>query len=215
MPDIDINAPGKTLMLMGNEAIARGALEAGVGFAAAYPGTPSTEILPTLAGVAGRRNLYAEWSINEIVAFMNAAAAACAGIRSMAMMKQNGTNVAMDMLANQVNRGLRGAAGMVLVNVDDPGGRNSPNEQDTRSVAKMLDVPMLEPGTFQEAKDMIPGCMTFPKSWISRSCCGRLPKSPTPGAMSPWGSFPRESRRRILILFPVFQPFRQRCRWWT
>jgi indolepyruvate ferredoxin oxidoreductase alpha subunit len=156
MPDIDINAPGKTLMLMGNEAIARGALEAGVGFAAAYPGTPSTEILPALAGVAKRRNLYAEWSINEIVAFMNASAAACAGIRSMAMMKQNGTNVAMDMLANQVNRGLRGAAGMVLVNVDDPGGRNSPNEQDTRSVAKMLDVPMLEPGTFQEAKDMIP-----------------------------------------------------------
>ncbi|MCP4756001.1 MAG: indolepyruvate ferredoxin oxidoreductase [Proteobacteria bacterium] len=154
MPDIDIDAPGKTLMLMGNEAIARGALEAGVGFAAAYPGTPSTEILPTLAGVAERRNLYAEWSINEIVAFMNAAAASYAGIRSMAAMKQNGTNVAMDMIANQINRGQRGGGGLVLVNVDDPSGRNSPNEQDTRSVAKMLDIPMLEPGDFQEAKDM-------------------------------------------------------------
>jgi len=154
MPDIDIDAPGKTLMLMGNEAIARGALEAGVGFVASYPGTPASEILPSLAEVAKRRNLYAEWSINEIVAMMNAVAAATAGIRSMATMKQNGTNVAMDMIANTVNRGLRGGGGLVLVNVDDPSGRNSPNEQDTRSVAKMLDIPMLEPGDFQEAKDM-------------------------------------------------------------
>lgn len=154
MPDIDIDAPGTTLMLMGNEAVARGALEAGVGFAAAYPGTPSTEILPALAAVAERRNLYAEWSINEMVALMNATAASYAGIRSLAAMKQNGTNVAMDMIANQINRGLRGGGGLVLVNVDDPSGRNSPNEQDTRSVAKMLDVPMLEPGDFQEAKDM-------------------------------------------------------------
>ncbi|MCP4752146.1 MAG: indolepyruvate ferredoxin oxidoreductase [Proteobacteria bacterium] len=154
MPEIDIDAPGKTMMLMGNEAVARGALEAGVGFAAAYPGTPSTEILPTLAGVAKRRNLYAEWSINEIVALMNAAAASNAGIRSMAAMKQNGTNVATDMIANLVNRGLRNGGGLVLVNCDDPSGRNSPNEQDTRSIAKMLDVPMLEPGDFQEAKEM-------------------------------------------------------------
>ncbi len=154
MPDIDIDAPGTTLMLMGNEAIARGALEAGVGFAAAYPGTPSTEILPTLAGAAERRGMYVEWSINEIVAFMNATAASYAGIRSLAAMKQNGTNVALDMIANQINRGLRGGGGLVLVNVDDPSGRNSPNEQDTSSVAKMLDIPMLEPGDFQEAKDM-------------------------------------------------------------
>ena len=79
MPDIDIDAPGKTLMLMGNEAIARGALEAGVGFIASYPGTPASEILPRLAEVAKRRNLYAEWSINEIVALWNANAAATAG----------------------------------------------------------------------------------------------------------------------------------------
>jgi indolepyruvate ferredoxin oxidoreductase alpha subunit len=154
MPDIDIDAPGKTLMLMGNEAIARGALEAGVGFIASYPGTPASEILPTLAGVAKRRNLYAEWSVNEMVAFMNAAAAATAGIRSMASMKQNGTNVALDFIATLVSNGLRGGAGLILVNADDPGRRNSPNEQDTRSVAKMLDIPMLEPGGFQEAKDM-------------------------------------------------------------
>lgn len=154
MPDIDIDAPGKTLMLMGNEAIARGALEAGVGFIASYPGTPASEILPTLAEVAKRRNLYAEWSINEMVAMMNAAAAAHTGVRSMAAMKQNGTSVAMDFIATLISNGLRGGAGLVLVNVDDPGRRNSPNEQDTRSVAKMLDIPMLEPGDFQEAKDM-------------------------------------------------------------
>ena len=156
MPNIDMDAPGKTLMLMGNEAIARGALEAGVGFIASYPGTPASEILPRLAEVAKRRNLYAEWSINEIVALWNANAAATAGIRSMASMKQNGTNVALDAIANLMERGLRGGGGMILVNADDPGRRNSPNEQDTRGIAKMLDIPLLEPGDFQEAKDMIP-----------------------------------------------------------
>ena len=154
MPDIDIDAPGKTLMMMGNEAIARGALEAGIGFIAAYPGTPSTEITPTLASVAERRNLYAEWSINEMVGLMNAVAAACSGIRSMSPMKQNGTNVALDLISTQMPNGLRGGGGLVIVNVDDPGRRNSPNEQDTRTLAKMMDTPMLEPGDFQEAKEM-------------------------------------------------------------
>lgn len=155
MPDIDIDAPGKTLMMMGNEAIARGALEAGVGFIASYPGTPSSEILPRLADIAKRRNIYAEWSINEIVAFENAAAAATTGVRSMASMKQNGTNVALDAIANTIDRGSRGGGGFVLVNADDPGRRNSPNEQDTRNIAKMLDIPLLEPGDFQEAKEMV------------------------------------------------------------
>ena len=86
MPDIDIDAPGKTVLLMGNEAIARGALEAGVGFAAAYPGTPSSEILPTIAEVARRRGIYAEWSVNEIVSIEAATGASLAGIRAMASM---------------------------------------------------------------------------------------------------------------------------------
>ena len=68
MLEIDLDFPGKTVFMMGNEAIARGALEAGIGFAAAYPGTPSTEILNTISGVARRRNIHAEWSVNEIVA---------------------------------------------------------------------------------------------------------------------------------------------------
>ena len=154
MPDIDIDAPGKTVLFMGNEAIARGALEAGVGFISSYPGTPSSEILPSLAAVAKRRGMYAEWSINEMVAMMNAAAASMAGLRSMATMKQNGTNVALDFIATQTSRGQRGGGGFVLVNADDPGQRNSPNEQDTRHLAKMFNIPMLEPGDFQEAKDM-------------------------------------------------------------
>jgi indolepyruvate ferredoxin oxidoreductase alpha subunit len=154
MPDIDIDAPGTTLLLMGNEAIARGALEAGIGFIASYPGTPSSEILPAIAGVAKRRGIYAEWSVNEMVALMNAAGASLTGIRAMASMKQNGTNVALDFIATLVMRSLRGGGGLVLVNCDDPGSRNSPNEQDTRPVAKWLDIPLLEPGNFQEAKDM-------------------------------------------------------------
>ncbi len=154
MPDIDIDAPGKTLLLMGNEAIARGALEAGVGFAASYPGTPSSEILPTIAGVAKRRGIHAEWSVNEMVALMVATGASLGGIRAIASMKQNGTSVALDLVAILPMRGLRGGGGLVLVNCDDPGGRISPNEQDMRTVAKWLDIPLLEPGDIQEAKDM-------------------------------------------------------------
>ncbi|MEE8384621.1 MAG: thiamine pyrophosphate-dependent enzyme, partial [Dehalococcoidia bacterium] len=154
MPEIDMEAPGKTLLLMGNEAIARGALEAGVGFVSSYAGTPSSEILPTIAGIAKRCNIYAEWSVNEMVSMMNAAGASMAGVRAMATMKQNGTNVALDFIATQLTRGQRQGAGLVLVNCDDPGQRNSPNEQDTRPVAKWLDMPLLEPGDFQEAKDM-------------------------------------------------------------
>jgi indolepyruvate ferredoxin oxidoreductase alpha subunit len=152
MADIDVNAPGTTELLMGNEAIARGALEGGLGFAAAYPGTPSSEILPTIAGVAKRNGIYAEWSVNEMVAMETATGASLGGIRAMAIMKQNGVNVASDFLSNLVMRSI--GAGLILVSVDDPTGRNSSGEEDTRPISKWLDIPMLEPGDFQEAKDM-------------------------------------------------------------
>jgi indolepyruvate ferredoxin oxidoreductase alpha subunit len=153
MPDIDIDAPGKSLLLMGNEAIARGALEAGIGFAASYPGTPSSEILPAIAGVARKRNIYAQWSVNETVALESAAGAALAGIRSLASMKQNGVQVASDFLGTLPLRSA--GSGLVLVSCDDPEGRNSGSgEMDTRPVAKWLDIPLLEPGDMQEAKDM-------------------------------------------------------------
>ncbi|MGB9700821.1 MAG: thiamine pyrophosphate-dependent enzyme [Thermodesulfobacteriota bacterium] len=152
MSIIDLDAPGKELLLMGNEAIARGALEAGVKVAAAYPGTPSTDIIENLAAVAKSRGLYVEWSINEKVALEVAAAASFSGLRALCAMKQNGLNVASDFLLTLNLVGVKG--GMVLVVCDDPSSHSSNNEQDSRPYAKMADLPLLEPSTFQEAKDM-------------------------------------------------------------
>jgi len=153
MANIDIDAPGTRQLFIGNEAIARGALEAGVGFAAAYPGTPSSEILDSLASVADRAGIYAQWSVNEKVALEAAAGASFAGIRAMASMKQNGVNVVSDFLVNLVMTG-SGTGGLVLVGCDDPSAISSSNEQDTRPIAKWFDIPLLEPGSFQECKDM-------------------------------------------------------------
>ena len=153
MANIEIDAPGTSQLFIGNEAIARGALEAGIGFAAAYPGTPSTEIIGSLAPIANKMGIYVEWSINEKVAMEAAAGASFAGIRALTAMKQNGLNVASDFLANLVLSGI-GKRGLVLVSCDDPSAISSSNEQDTRQIAKWLDIPLLEPGTFQEAKDM-------------------------------------------------------------
>jgi indolepyruvate ferredoxin oxidoreductase alpha subunit len=143
---------GARYLYMGNEAIARGALEAGVNLASGYPGTPSSEIIQNLANVAVKRNLYVEWSTNEKVAMEVAAAASFAQLRSMCVMKQNGVNVASDFLLHLAASGTRG--GMVLVTCDDPGALSSINEGESRHFARMLEIPLLEPGDFQEAKDM-------------------------------------------------------------
>jgi len=153
MASIDTDAPGTIQLFIGNEAIARGALEAGIGFAAAYPGTPSSEIGGSLSAVAKKMGIYVEWSVNEKVAIEAAAGASFAGIRALTAMKQNGVNVVSDFLANLAVTGI-GKAGLVLVSCDDPSAISSSNEQDTRAIAKWLDIPLLEPGTFQEAKDM-------------------------------------------------------------
>jgi indolepyruvate ferredoxin oxidoreductase alpha subunit len=139
-------------LLMGNEAIARGALEAGVNVASGYPGTPSSEIIESLAKVAKERNLYVEWSANEKVAMEVAAAASFAKLRSLCAMKQVGVNVASDFLLHLGLCGTRG--GMVLVTCDDPGALSSTNEGPSRHYAQMFEIPLLEPGDFQEAKDM-------------------------------------------------------------
>jgi len=149
---IAANAPNTCQLLMGNEAIARGALEAGIGVAAAYPGNPSSEIIGTLAQAAKELKIYVEWSVNEKVALEVAAAASFANIRAISAMKQNGLNVALDFLANLNLTGVK--SGLVLVVSDDPGSISSTNEQDSRHVAKTLDLPLLEPATPQEAKDM-------------------------------------------------------------
>ena len=154
MSSIAMNKPGATVLLMGNEAVARGAIEAGIGVAAAYPGSPSSEVLYTIADVAKELNIYAEWSVNEKVATEVAAGASFAGIRSFGAMKQNGANVTADFIVNLNMTGI-GDAGMVIFVSDDPGSMTSSNEQDTRNLAKWLDNPLLEPSSAQEAKEMI------------------------------------------------------------
>jgi indolepyruvate ferredoxin oxidoreductase alpha subunit len=150
---ISMNSPGKELLLMGNEAIARGAIEAGISVAAAYPGNPSSEIIASLASVADEMKIYVEWSVNEKVALEVAAAAAASGLNALVAMKQNGINVASDFLLNLNMSGIRG--GLVLVVCDDPSGISSTNEEDSRIFAKLADLPLMEPSTFHEAKDMV------------------------------------------------------------
>ena len=147
------DAPGKSLFMLGNEAIARGALEAGVQVYAAYPGTPSSEISETLIHLSREVGYYAEWSVNEKVAFEVAFGAAVSGVRAMTSMKHVGLNVAHDPLASATYIGTVG--GMVLVNADDPGQSSSQNEQDNRFIAEQVYLPVLEPSSPQEAKDMV------------------------------------------------------------
>ena len=136
------------VLLSGNEAIARGAYESGVKVAAAYPGTPSTEILENLHTYPG---MHVEWSPNEKVALETGMGAAFGGVRSLVVMKHVGVNVAADPLFTLSYTGLRG--GLVLVTADDPEMHSSQNEQDNRNYAKFAKVPMLEPSDSQEAKD--------------------------------------------------------------
>ena len=138
------------LILSGNEALARGAWEAGVEVAAAYPGTPSTEILENLSRYP---EVYAEWSANEKVALDLAIGAAYAGRRAFAAMKHVGLNVASESLFYASYTGVN--AGLAIVTADDPGLHSSQNEQDNRHYARFAKVPMLEPSDSQEAKDMV------------------------------------------------------------
>jgi indolepyruvate ferredoxin oxidoreductase alpha subunit len=137
-------------IMLGNEAIARGAYEAGVKVSAAYPGTPSTEISENIALYD---EIYAEWSPNEKVATEVAIGASISGVRAMASMKHVGVNVASDPLYTISYSGVNG--GLVLVAADDPGLYSSQNEQDTRCVARAALVPVLEPSDSQEAKDFV------------------------------------------------------------
>ncbi|MBF0226552.1 MAG: indolepyruvate ferredoxin oxidoreductase subunit alpha [Desulfobacterales bacterium] len=152
MKPIVLNQPDTSYLVIGNEAIARGAIEAGVDFCAAYPGNPSSEIMETLASVSKDLNFYAEWSVNEKVALEAATAASFAGLRAITSMKQNGVNVVSDFLTNLTLSGTKG--GLVLVTCDDPGGISSTNEEDARPFSKLAEVPMLEPSNPQEALDM-------------------------------------------------------------
>ena len=137
-------------ILLGNEAIARGAYEAGVKVSAAYPGTPSTEVSESLVQYD---EIYAEWAPNEKVATEVATGASIAGVRSMCVMKHVGMNVAADPLYTAAYTGVRG--GLVLVVADDPGMYSSQNEQDSRMVARAAMVPIVEPSDSAEAKEFM------------------------------------------------------------
>ncbi len=153
LKDILLSNEEKKVILLGNEAIARGALEAGVGVVTGYPGTPSTEVLDSLASVTRETGVYVEYSVNEKAAFESALAAAWARIRSMTIMKHVGLNVAADPLLSSVGTGVN--AGFIIMVADDPSMWSSQNEQDTRYYALFSNVPVVEPVSPQEAKDMV------------------------------------------------------------
>ena len=163
--------------LTGNEALARGAWEAGVSAAFGYPGTPSTEILENLVKYP---DVYCEWSPNEKVALEAAAGAAVGGVRSMVTMKCVGLNVASDPMMTLSYIGI--VAGMVIIVADDPGQHSSQTEQDTRHYARLAKLPILEPGSAIECRSFIMRKTTFSGRggscpyWLSArsfNTCGR------------------------------------------
>lgn len=145
--------PGRKEFLLGNEAIVRGALEAGVDFASTYPGTPSSEIGNVLFYIARKAGVYFEFSTNEKVAMEVSAAASASGLRAMVFFKHVGLNVAADAFMSTAYIGTKG--GLVVITADDPSMHSSQNEQDNRYYAQLANIPMLEPSSPQEMKDFI------------------------------------------------------------
>jgi indolepyruvate ferredoxin oxidoreductase alpha subunit len=140
------------VLLLGNEAIARGILEAGIGVVTTYPGTPASEIGDSISEIAVEAGIYMEYSINEIVAAEVAGGAANSGVRALTAMKHVGLNVASDFVMTLAYAGVR--SGLVIVTADDPECYSSQNEQDNRFYALLANLPCLEPSDSQEAKDM-------------------------------------------------------------
>ncbi len=150
---VGLDKPGSRFLLQGNEAVARGALEGGVQVATGYPGTPSSEVIETLAEIARDHSIHVEWSVNEKVAFDVAVGAASVGARALVTAKNAGVNWYMDMFATVVYGGLPG--GLVVYAADDPGAFYSSTEQDTRPLARSVGVLILEPTDQQESKEMV------------------------------------------------------------
>jgi indolepyruvate ferredoxin oxidoreductase alpha subunit len=165
-PYFSQDKPGKKVIMLGNEAIARGILEAGVIIGSGYPGTPSSEILSTLAEMQkDYPHLKLEWSINEKVGFEVAYGGSMSNVRSVASMKHVGLNVASDAFMTACYAGARG--GMVVISADDPNCFSSQNEQDNRYYGLHALVPVFEPSTPQEAKDLMKYAFDFSEQYQS------------------------------------------------
>jgi indolepyruvate ferredoxin oxidoreductase alpha subunit len=155
LPDLRVllkDEVGKRVLLLGNEAIARGVLEAGISVVTTYPGTPASEIGDSISAIAAEAGLYMEYSTNEIVAVEVAAGAANSGVRTLTAMKHVGLNVAADAVMTLAYIGVKG--GYVIVTADDPECYSSQNEQDNRFYALLSNLPCLEPSNAQEAREM-------------------------------------------------------------
>jgi indolepyruvate ferredoxin oxidoreductase alpha subunit len=189
-------------LLTGDEAIARGAWEAGVKVAAAYPGTPSTEILENLALYS---EVYAEWSPNEKIALEVAGNAAIAGVRAIASMKHVGLNVAADPLMTLSYVGV--GRGLVIVSADDPGMHSSQNEQDNRYYAPFAKIPMLEPADSQEALDMVKAAFEMSEEYdtpvlvrvTTRVCHSKSPVRVNDRMEVPSKEFTRATAKYVMI----------------
>ena len=189
-------------MMMGDEAVARGAWEAGVKVAAAYPGTPSTEILENIARYD---EIYAEWSPNEKVALEVAGGAAIAGVRSIASMKHVGVNVAADPLMTIAYTGI--SRGLVVACADDPGMHSSQNEQDNRHYARLAKIPMFEPADSQEALDMTKLAYEVSETFdtpvllrmTTRVCHGKSPVAMGERVEVETKEFVRNTRKYVMI----------------
>ncbi len=151
---VDLLSDSGRQLLLGNEAIVRGLIESGVKFASTYPGTPSSEVGNNLEKMGDKAGIYFEFSSNEKIALEVSAAAATAGVRSFVFMKHVGLNVAADPLMTLAYAGVNG--GMLVMTADDPSCHSSQNEQDNRYYSQLSLLPMIEPSTPEEAKEMLP-----------------------------------------------------------
>jgi indolepyruvate ferredoxin oxidoreductase alpha subunit len=163
IPELELDAPGKQVILLGNEGIARGFVEGGLQLAAAYPGTPSSEIMESLIRLGLRYGFYTEWSVNEKVAAEVAISGSMTGLRTMCCMKGVGVNVASEPF--QAFTYMVPQGGIVLVTADDPGLHSSHTEQDNRFFAKQMYMPVFEPYDPNEAKEMAKHAFEFSEAW--------------------------------------------------
>jgi indolepyruvate ferredoxin oxidoreductase alpha subunit len=197
---------GSKHLLLGNEAIVRGALEAGVGFVSCYPGTPSSEVPDTFFRLSREGGFSFEYSVNEKVALEVGGGASLGGVPTLVTMKHVGLNVAADPLMSLAYVGTPG--GLVILNADDPGAHSSQNEQDNRYYFRLAGIPCFEPATAQEAKDMMREALLASAKWehpvVLRTTTrvNHLRGVVTFGEMAPAksrGSFSKDPSRFVLL----------------